>query len=60
MFYFALAQELHMTVKQLLSNIDSRELSEWQAYFKAIKKGKEPDSDKMSDNIKSAFGFFSK
>jgi len=32
-FYFALARELGMTVKELLSKISSRELTEWKAFF---------------------------
>ena len=33
-FYFKLAQALGMTVKELLSRIDSAEITEWMAYFK--------------------------
>lgn len=32
-FYFTLALKLGMTVKNLLNDIDSHELSEWIAYF---------------------------
>lgn len=32
-FYFFLARELGMTVRQLLAGLDSREISEWLAYF---------------------------
>ena len=31
--YFALALRLGMTVRQLLTSLDSAELSEWLAYF---------------------------
>ena len=31
-YYFLLAERLHMTVTQLLNNLDSHELSEWMAY----------------------------
>ena len=30
---FRLARELGMTVAELLSKLDSREISEWHAYF---------------------------
>ena len=33
-FHFALAEKLGMTVRELLKNIGSRELTEWIAYFK--------------------------
>jgi hypothetical protein len=32
-FYFRLAAHLGMTVRELLSRLDSRELSEWIAYY---------------------------
>lgn len=31
---FSLARELKMTVKQLLTNMSSKELSYWMAYFR--------------------------
>ena len=33
MFYFLLAKELGMTVRQLLTTIDSKELCEWAGYY---------------------------
>lgn len=45
MFYFLLAKELGMTVRQLLSNIDSKELSEWAGYYSLEPFGSLRDSD---------------
>lgn len=33
MFYFALAEKLHMPVGEMLRRMSSRELQEWRAYF---------------------------
>ena len=33
MFYFRLAELLHMTVRELLDRIDSREIEEWAIYL---------------------------
>lgn len=44
MFYFRLALSLGMTVRELLSSIDSRELSEWIALY-----GLEPFGDVRKD-----------
>lgn len=44
-----------MTVRQLLNNLDSRELSEWMAYYK-IKGEKKTDSDKeIETKIRAGF-----
>ena len=55
MFYFALARELKMTVKQLLANLDSRELAEWQAYFQIVGKPKDerPKPQDLSEMLKA-------
>ena len=45
-FIFSLARELKMTVRQLLQNLDSRELSEWQAYMKEANKPPEKKQSK--------------
>jgi len=45
MFYFLLAKELGMTVRQLLNSIDSRELAEWAGYYSLEPFGSFRDSD---------------
>ena len=45
MFYFRLARELHMTVHELLSKIDSIEISEWIAFF-SIENSTDEDTKK--------------
>jgi hypothetical protein len=46
-----------MTVKQLLNNTDSRELSEWQAFFEIYNEQFRRDEDKpLAEKIKSHFG----
>jgi len=55
-FLFSLARELHMTVRQLTSNLDSYELQEWSIFFKvAADKTKPLTSDDLKDQLKSAF-----
>lgn len=60
MFYFSLARELGMTVRQLLSSIDSVELSEWMAFFRIEKQRsnerRKPSSTELSEKLKMAFG----
>lgn len=48
--YFALALRLGMTVRQLLHNLDSAELTEWLAYFQL-----EADKDKPDPNDADAW-----
>lgn len=44
-----------MTVKQLLASIDSREISEWVAYFNLLNKpGKEPEKKSLNQQFKDA------
>lgn len=43
-----------MTVRQLLSNIDSRELSEWIAYYKLRETPEERKPRGLDDQIKTA------
>jgi hypothetical protein len=45
MFYFLLAKELGMTVRQLLSSISSKELAEWAGYYSLEPFGSFRDSD---------------
>mgnify|MGYP003628027606 CR=1 FL=1 len=45
MFYFLLAKELGMTVRQLLLSIDSKELAEWAGYYSLEPFGSFRDSD---------------
>lgn len=40
-----------MTVKQLLNNLDSRELSEWMAYYQLEKEDMEKMKQGNKDNI---------
>lgn len=35
-FYFDLARELKMTVRELLRRIGSHEITEWKAYFALV------------------------
>jgi len=49
-----------MTVRVLLSTIDSRELSEWIAYFRLEKRRseerKKPSPEQLAEKLKVAFG----
>jgi hypothetical protein len=45
-----------MTVKQLLSSLDSPELAEWKAFFK-IRNEKGKQEDKMETEIRSLRGY---
>ena len=59
MFYHFLARELGMTVRQLLNNIDSNELTDWMAYYRCLdarKDGKQAEPD-VNEAIKRQFGF---
>lgn len=49
MFLFGLAKELGMTVQLLLSSLDSREITEWQAYFKIVNEEMKKDRKKDKD-----------
>jgi hypothetical protein len=55
MFYFSLAKELGMTVRQLLSSLDSRELTEWQCYItlenERMKERQEEARNKQSGKV---------
>jgi hypothetical protein len=59
-FCFALARELGMTVRQLLQTIDSRELTEWAAFFKVEdeKTNPKPKKQDVSEKIKGFFRGF--
>ena len=51
-----------MTVRQLLNNIDSNELTDWMGYFRhleARKDGKQEPQD-VNEAIKRQFGFYGK
>lgn len=55
-FYFSLARELGLTVRQLLDNIDSHELSEWVAFFNiGNKKSAGQEKKGLSEKIKAFF-----
>lgn len=56
-FYFSLAEKLGMTVRQLLQYVDSRELTEWMAYYRVLA---EPKEENVADKIKNAFAGYSK
>ncbi len=51
-FYFSLAKELGMSVKYLLATTDSRELTEWQAFFKIQNEQMEEARSKKSGKVK--------
>lgn len=48
-----------MTVRQLLTNLDSRELSEWMAYFNIENEQADGKGD-IDTKLMNAFGFASK
>ena len=63
MFYFFLAEKLGMTVGMLLAGIGSRELTEWQCYYRIIdEKMKESKEDKgnLGNKVKAMFSKFKK
>jgi len=47
-----------MTVRQLLRNMDSVEISEWQAYFQIENEKYDPEKKKgdLNERLKKAFG----
>ena len=46
-----------MTVKQLLNSLDSREITEWLAYYEIeAERMKKDDPKKLSAQIKTDFG----
>ena len=45
MFVFRLARELGMSVSRLLSEVDAREIAEWQAYFIAEARGRKAEKE---------------
>ena len=56
-FLFRLAKELGKTVRQLLNELDSREIAEWLAFFKlereeAENKPKKEAQDKLKATLK--------
>ena len=60
MFLFRLARELGMTKSRLLAETNSRELTEWMAFFtieeEERKRPKQPDSKTLSEQIKAVMG----
>ena len=49
-----------MTVRQLLNNIDSNELTDWMSYYRCLdarKDGKQAEPD-VNEAIKRQFGFY--
>lgn len=56
-FIMDLARELKMTRRQLLHNLDSYELSMWEAYFKEVnkKQTKKQDKHEVEGSIKNFF-----
>ena len=61
---FALAENLGMTVRRLKRELDSREISEWRAYFrvkneledKRRSENQPTNKHQISEQIKAAFG----
>ena len=54
MFLFRLARELGMSIRQLLSEMDSREIAEWMAYFK-VEKERQEKPMKSGDDLREQF-----
>jgi len=46
-----------MTVRQLLTNLDSRELSEWMAYFNIENEKIDGKGDDLNTKLLNAFNF---
>lgn len=44
-----------MTVAQLLASLDSREITEWQAYFALKREANDKPKGSTADDIKAAF-----
>ena len=57
-----LAHELHMTRRELLSRMDSYELSLWSAYFRELNtpKDKPQNKEALVGQLKNAFIFAKK
>lgn len=53
-FRFALARELGMTYRQLIQNVDSRELAEWQAFFSIERRLSNPESPENKQKARQA------
>ena len=54
MFYFWLAEQLKMPVRVMLQIIDSKEISEWIAYYKAKKiQQEQPNEQKLTEQLKT-------
>ncbi len=45
-----------MTVKEMLAKMDSKEISEWQAYFAVNSEPSPQNQDVAVANMKAAFG----
>ena len=56
-FIMFLSRELKMTRRQLLNSMDSREMSMWQAFFKAESKTpeKKKDPELLAAQLKNVF-----
>jgi hypothetical protein len=46
-----------MTVRQLLNSLDSREISEWMAYFSIENDGTDGKGDDLNNKLLNAFNF---
>jgi hypothetical protein len=51
-----------MTVKQLLENLDSNEMTDWMAFYSWEAKAKsakpEPSQEDLNEQLKKQFGFY--
>jgi len=60
LFLFRLARELGYTVSRLLNELDSREISEWMAFFNIEQEEREqrnkPDPQVLSSKLKATLG----
>lgn len=51
-FYFALARELKMPVRDLLERTDSAELTEWRAFFQVENTPPPAEPETVAESIK--------
>jgi hypothetical protein len=51
-----LAEHLHLPVGEMLRRMDSRELTEWQAFFKLRQERQQPPPQSAADKLRAMFG----
>jgi len=55
-FYFFLAEHLHMPVDEMLRRMNARELAEWRAYFAFKRRQAEPPKQDAATELRRMFG----